>query len=175
MKRKLLISLLILYVIIAAISTKALLDRNEHGVFELTNNYYICSEKIKEYDSSSLVRFAKNVDFEKYVEEEVYYFNKDNELKYNKIESFDKDKGVVTIDGDNYAKGFVLGKPDKAYKIVGSILNFITSSSVYLVFVIIPILILFIYEIYLLVDNAANDKKEKENDKDDKNTKKKNK
>ena len=43
MKRKLLISLLILYVIIAAISTKALLDRNEHGVFELTNNYYICA------------------------------------------------------------------------------------------------------------------------------------
>ena len=70
MKKKILLITLFIYIIIAIIATKALLDRNEHGVFVTKSNYYVCNDKIKEYDGSSLVRFAKNVDYEKMVEEE---------------------------------------------------------------------------------------------------------
>ena len=50
MKKKLLIVTFIIYIIAIIISTKALLDKNEYGVYVTKNNYYICNEKIKEYD-----------------------------------------------------------------------------------------------------------------------------
>ena len=47
MKKKLLIVSFVIYLVIVLIATKALLDRNEYGVFETKNDYYICNEKIK--------------------------------------------------------------------------------------------------------------------------------
>ena len=165
MKKKVSVIIFIIYILIALFSTVALLARNEHGVFEVKNSYYICDEIIKEYDGSSLVRFAKNVDYEKYVEEEVYYYNKENKLSYSKVESYDKEKDLFTIDGKTYEKSFILGKPDKAYQIIGSIINILTSRAIYFVFVIIPILGLFIYEIYLFVEYVSHNKDGKDNDK----------
>ena len=65
MKKKLLIVTFVIYIIIVLIATKALLDRNEYGVFVTKNNYYVCNENIKEYDKSSLVHFDRNADLEK--------------------------------------------------------------------------------------------------------------
>lgn len=174
MKKKILIISFIVYIVVVIIATKALLDRNDHGVFETKNNYYICDAKIKEYDSSSLVHFDKNADFEKMVDEDIYYFDSNNELQYSKLESYDKEKKLFTIETVNYEEGNVLGKPDKAYQIVGSIFNVLTSRGFYFVFVIIPVLGLFIYEIYLLVNYVSHNNDGKDND-NDKKTKKKNK
>ena len=74
----------------------------------------------------------------------------------------------------NYEKGKLLGRPDKAYQIVGSLLNIITSRAFYLIFVIIPIVGLFIYEIYLFVKYVNHEKDGKEEN-NDKKTKKKDK
>ena len=171
MKKKILIVTFILYLIVAVIATKALLDRNEHGVFDTKDNYYICNEIIKEYDGSSLVRFAKNVDYEKMIDEEVYYFDADNNLKFDKLGSFDKEKETFIINEESYSKANLLGRPDKAYQIVGSLLNIITSRAFYLIFIIIPILVLFIYEIKLLVTYVAHNKDGKDNDNDKKKSK----
>ena len=174
MKKKLLIVTFIIYIIIVLIGTKALLDRNEHGVFVTKDSYYICHEKIKEYDQSSLVHFDKNANYEKLVGEEVYYYDNNNELQYKKLDSFDKEKESFTVEEEKYEKGNLLGKPDKAYQIVGSILNLLTSRGFYFIFVIIPVLGLFIYEIYLLVKYIYLNKDGKDND-NDKKTKKKDK
>lgn len=172
MKKKLLIFSFIIYIIIAIIATKALLDRNEYGVFVTKNNYYICNEKIKEYDGSSLVRFAKNVDYEEMIDEEVYYFDTDNDLKKDKLVSYDKEQSLFSINNEVFEGDKVLGRPDKAYQIVGSLLNIITSRAFYLIFVIIPILALFIYEIRLLVIYVAHSKNRKDNEDDTKAKKK---
>ena len=172
MKKKLLIIVFVIYIIIALFATKALLDRNEHNVFVTKNNYYICNEKIKEYDESSLVRFDKNANFEKMVSEEVYYFDDNNELKYDKLTEYDKEKRIFKIDSSNYDISNLLGKPDRAYQLVGSILNVLTSRAFYLIFVIIPIFGLFIYEIYLLVIYMSHNKDGKDNDNDEKTNKK---
>lgn len=172
MKKKLLIVLFIIYAVIALFATKTLLDRNEHGVFVTKNNYYVCNEKIKEYDGSSLVHFDKNADYEKMIGEEVYYFNNNNELKYDKLATLDKEKGLFGIGDFNYDIGNLLGKPDKAYQLVGSILNIITSRAFYFIFIIIPILCLFIYEIYLLVNYVSLNKGGKDNDNEKKSEKK---
>ena len=172
MKKKLLIVSFVIYIIIILIATKALLDRNEYGVFVTGNNYYVCNEKIKEYDRSSLVHFDRNIDLEKMIAEDIYYFDRNGELQIGKLTSFDKEKDLVSIEEISYEKDKVLGRPDKAYQIVGSILNILTSSAFYFIFVIIPVVGLFIYEIYLFVRYMSHDKNGKEID-DDKKAKKK--
>ena len=171
MKKKLLIVSFVIYLIIVLIATKALLDRNEYGVFATKNNYYICNEKIKEYDRSSLVHFERNIDYEKMVEEDVYYFDQNKELQSGKFTKYDKEKGLFSIDEVSFEKDKLLGRPDKAYQFVGSIINILTSRAFYLIFVIIPIICLFIYEIYLFVKYLSH-AKVKEEDNDKKTTKK---
>lgn len=174
MKKKLLIITFIIYGVVALIATKALLDRNEYGVFVTKNNYYICNERIKEYDQSSLVHFDRNIDYEKMIDEDIYYFDKLNILQNGKLTEYDKENGVFTIDDVKYDKEKVLGRPNKAYQIVGSLLNIITSRAFYLIFVIIPFIGLFIYELHLFFKYMSHEKNGKEID-NDKETKKKDK
>ncbi len=174
MKKKLLIMSFVIYIVIILIATKALLDRNELGVFATKNNYYICSEKIKEYDNSSLVHFDRNADYEKMIGEDVYYFDMNNELQSGKLTQVDKENKMFSINKLNYENDRLLGRPDKAYQIVGSLLNIMTSRAFYLLFVIIPIIGLFIYEIHLLILYLSRESNRKEED-NDKRTKKKDK
>ena len=174
MKKKLLIVSFVIYLVIVLIATKALLDRNEYGVFETKNDYYICNEKIREYDNSSLVHFDKNANYEKLIGEDVYYFDKNSELQSGKLALYDKENKVFNANSITYEIDKLLGRPDKAYQIVGSLLNIITSRAFYLIFVIIPIIILFVYEIHLLMRYISREKDGKEMN-NDKKTKKKNK
>ena len=160
MKKKLLVVALIIYALLVLISTKALLDKNEHGVFETKNNLYYSGE-IESYSKSSLLKFAKNVEYEKLVDQDVYYFDKEGNLNLNKLSSYDSEKEILKINGEDYKKNNFLGVVDHEYKVLGAILNVLTSKGFYFVFVIIPIVILFMFEIYLLfkyVDYNKNGK-----------------
>ena len=162
MKKKILVIALVIYALLVLISTKALLDRNEFGVFETKNNYYYSGE-IENYSSSSLLKFAKNVDFTKLVDENIYYFDKDRALKYDKLSSYDSEKETLTINGDSYKKYNILGVVDSECKVLGSLLNVITSKGFYFAFIIIPIVILFMFEIYLLFKYVDYNKNRKDN------------
>ena len=174
MKKKLIIASFVFYIIIVIIATKALLDRNDNGVFVTKESYYICDAKIKEYDGSSLVHFEKNVDLEKMIDKEVYFFDKNHELHNGKLAAYDKENKTFTVNDVGYEEEKYLGVPDKAYQIIGSLLNIITSRAFYLIFVIIPIIGLFIYEIYLFIKYLSQDKEGKVTNNDRK-AKKKNK
>ena len=171
MKKKLLVIALIIYAILVLISTKALLDRNEYGVFETRNNYYYSGE-VQNYSKSSLLKFAKNVDLEKLVDKEVFYFDKDRSLKYDKLAAYDKEKETLTINGENYKKFNFLGEVDHEYKVVGSLLNLITSKGFYFIFIIIPIVVLFMLEIYLFFKYIDYNKNRKDNNNEKKPNKK---
>ena len=171
MKKKILVIALIIYAVLVLISTKALLDRNENGVFETKNNYYYSGE-VENYSSSSLLKFSKNVDKEKLVDQDVYYFDAAKALKINKLSSYDKEKDILTIDGENYHSDNFLGVVDHEYKVVGSLLNIITSKGFYFVFIIIPIVVLFMLEIYLLFKYIDYNKNRKDNNNEKKPNKK---
>lgn len=171
MKKKILVIALIIYALLVLASTKALLDRNEYGVFETKSNYYYSGE-VENYSKSSLLKFAKNVDYEKLVDKEIYYFDKDANLKYNKLTSYDSEKENFTINGEEYKKSNILGVVDSECKVLGSIANLITSKGFYFVFVIIPIVVLFMLEIYLLFKYVEFNKNRKGNN-DEKKTNKK--
>ena len=171
MKKKLLIVALVIYALMVLVSTKALLDRNEYGVFETKNNYYY-SGKVENYLESSLLKFAKNVDYDELMGQEVYYFNNDNKLALGKVAGYDGDSEIVVIDEENYKTKSVLGVVKSEYKVIGTILNILTSKGFYFVFIIIPIVVLFMYETYLLVKYIDYNKNRKDNS-DEKKPKKK--
>ncbi len=171
MKKRLLVIALIIYALLVLISTKALLDRNEYGVFETRNGYYY-SDKLEGYSDSSLLKFSKKVEYEKLVDQDVYYFDQDKSIQLNKLSSYDSEKELFTINGEEYKKENFLGVVDKEYKLLGSILNVITSKGFYFIFIIIPIVILFMLEIYLLVRYVDYNKNRKDNNDEKKPNKK---
>lgn len=164
MKKKVLLVLFIIYIIIVLLVTKTLLDKNENGVFDTKNYYYVCNEKISEYDKSSLVRFNKNVDYEAMIDSEVYYYDDDKELQSGKLSLYDKENETFTVNDVSYKKDRLLGKADKGYQFVGSLLNFLTSRVVYLILFIVPILALLVYEIVVFIKYCIKDKKMGNND-----------
>ena len=171
MKKKILVIVLIIYALLVLISTKALLDRNENGVFETKSNYYYSGE-IANYPKSSLLKFAKNVDCKELVDQDVFYFDNDKTLKVDKLSNYDEEKEELTIAGEKVRKSYFLGVVDKEYKVLGSILNVITSKGFYFVFIIIPIVILFMFEIYLLFKYVDYNKNRKGNNNEKKPNKK---
>ena len=171
MKKKILVIALVIYALLVLVSTKALLDRNDYGVFETkSNNYYV--GEVEGYSSSSLLKFAKNVDYEKLVDKDVYYFDRDKIIRNSKLTKYDSETETFTINGDNYKVNNFLGEVDKEYKTLGSILNVITSKGFYFIFIIIPIVVLFMFEIYLLVKYVDYNKNRKDNNNEKKQNKK---
>ena len=171
MKKKILVIALIIYALLVLISTKALLDRNEYGVFETRGNKYYVGE-VEGYAKSSLLKFAKNIELDKLVDKDVYYFDRDKILRNDKLTKYDGETEVLTINGENYKKNNFLGEVDKEYKCLGSILNVITSKGFYFIFIIIPIVVLFMFEIYLLVKYVDYNKNRKGNNNEKKPNKK---
>ncbi len=171
MKKKVLIIALVIYALIVLVSTKALLDRNEYGVFETKNNYYY-SGKVENYVESSLLKFSKNIEYDKLVDQDVYYINGDNALALGKVSSYDADSELFIINDENYKTRNVLGTVTSEYKVIGTLLNILTSKGFYFVFIIIPIVVLFMYETYLLIKYIDYNKNRKDNS-DEKKPKKK--
>ena len=157
MKGKVLAVIGIVYIILSVFVTKFLLDRNDYGVFETKDNYYICNEAIKEYGSTTLVKFNKNADYTTMINEKVYYFD-ESEIKNDTLAAYDKDGKVFTIGDTNHEIDSLLGKPEKGYALVGGLLNFLTTKIFYLIFIIVPVVCLLVYEIYLLVKYIRNGK-----------------
>lgn len=162
MKKKILVIALVIYALLVLISTKALLDRNEYGVFETKNNYYYSGE-VENYSKSSLLKFAKNVDYKELVDKDIYYVDKEGNVKLDKLSAYDEEKENFTINEDTYKKNNILGEVNSECKVLGSILRVMTSKGFYFVFIIIPIVILFMLEIYLLFKYVDYNKNRKGN------------
>ncbi len=162
MKGKIIAVVGVIYVILSVFVTKFLLDRNDYGVFETNDNYYVSDKTIDEYSNGSLVKFAKMDDYSSLVNEKVYYFNEGKQLKSATLGAYDKDEKVFTIESTNYNVENLLGKPSNGYILIGAILSFLTTKVFYLLFIIIPVVFLLIYEIYLLSIYIRGGKNRKE-------------
>ena len=161
MKSKLITVVGLIYVVLAIFVTKFLLDRNDFGVYELGDSYYMYNSSIVEFNKTSLVHFEKKGDYGNLVGEEVYYFNNDKILKKDELLSFSKDDKSFTVQSGEYGLENFLGKPDRGYFLLGSLLGFFTTKAVYLCLIIIPVFILLVYEVYLLFVYIKKDKKRK--------------
>lgn len=155
MKKWLLKLFIIVYIIMAIIVTLSLLSYNNYDVINSKNHrYIIVQEKDFDYPKWSLVVFQKEDDILSLKNQEVYYLNHNRDICKGTVYSviYENESYVLELDDDVYYYDSLLGTNIKhSYFILGIILSFFTNKYVYLLAIIFPIMLLFIYEICLLV------------------------
>lgn len=151
------------YIVVALFTTVCLLKRNDYIVTELGNNsLLIIKDDDKEYslEKDSLYVVDKNTVNDAKVGDNVFFYNQYNhEVSVNvakvlKVENINENEKTFTMAGDlTISSQNVIGVQDtsKCYASVGGILNKLESKWGFLGLIILPILVLFIYQIYAVI------------------------
>ena len=163
---------IILYVVL--IST-VLLCRNKYGYTQFGDRTIVTmgqkdTRYLKEFGKKDLIVLKSDDIEDTKVGEEIYYYAVKNEkyvIKKGTIsdksgESSDAIYTIAEAETKEISNDKVLGKLDKVYHNVGQVLFFLSSRIGFLIFVLLPILVLFIYEIYDFVMNIKYEKVEPE-------------
>ena len=162
MKRVVLSILSIVYVIVSVFVTSCLLTFNDYRVSEFQNfSLIIVNEdnQISGYDKGDLLVISNEVDDINSNQEILYYDTYESKvnIKVGKVVSREKvtdTESTFLLDNDKYLSSeFVIGSVSsiKVYPVVGSLLSLLESRWGYLIIIILPILVVFIYEIYALI------------------------
>lgn len=148
-----------LYVIITIIITYCLLSYNEYNISEFKDKYLLIVEnKEYNYKKSNLLIVNKSDKYQ--IGDTVFYydiFNSPVEVKLDKIKDIESSGDNIytytlennqTSSGDNF-----LGttKNTSSYSTLGTIYSILTSKIGYLIIIILPILVAFVYEIYQII------------------------
>lgn len=161
-----------LYLAIIIFLTVCLLNYNDYNISDFKNKVYLIidnDELEPEYNEGSLVVIKKTKLNEIAVGDYIFFYNTYNEVvdvSYTKViakEQLTEDETTFTLEGDKALSGTnVIGaaKEAKEYKGFGSFLGFLESKWGYLFIVIVPVLFIFIYEIYAFVKELKLKKKE---------------
>ena len=175
---KILEIVIVLYVILMS---TCLLCRNKYGYTQFGDNTLISiknkdTKELTEFNKNSLVVF-KGIDTDLIkVGDKVYYYAVKNEkyiIKSGKVVAMQGEASdtLYKFDTNNdvaVSASKVIGTYNKSYKNIGGIKLFLESRVGFLIFVLLPILLLFIYEIYDLVvslkyeENTVKDEEKKE-------------
>jgi hypothetical protein len=160
--------LLIPYIFVVVVVTACLLGYNEFHVTEFGDySLIIIDEKSLEPDFSKgdLVIVKRNeMDDIKIGDGVFFYDTYEEQVDINlgsvtgKVKVND-DEYTFTMSGDyEFSSQYIIGKVDssKIYHGLGSVLSFLESRWVFLLVVILPILLIFIYEIYAFILEVKN-------------------
>lgn len=176
MKRvgKILLSILvIIYAATAMFLTTCLLKYNDYKITEFGDkSLIIVSDDVLEenYKKGSLLivdKNAKNVDKDDNI---IFYNTKNNEVniaisKVIETEVITEKENTYTVEGNvEISSQYLIGSTEdvKVVPYVGSILGILESRVGFLIFIIFPITLAFLYEIYVLVNEIKETKKEAE-------------
>ena len=139
--------------------TVLLLNYNKYGLTQFGNTTFvmvtdaIASETFKKGDLV-LVNSGKITDLE--VGEDIFVYrivaNDKVTVEIGKVgQIYPEEDAVAFENGDIFSKEFVIGTADKVYEKVGTYLSIIESKWGFLFLVLVPCLLIFIYEIYALI------------------------
>ena len=161
---------IIIYVIL--IST-VLLCRNKFGYTQFGEHTIVtmgqkATKYLTNFDKKDLLVFDSIDVSDVKVGTEVYYYAVENEkyvIKYGKIleKTGETSDALYKIEGNgekDISNEKVIGTLEKTYGGIGQILFFLSSRIGFLIFVLLPILVLFIYEIYDFVMDLKYEKVE---------------
>lgn len=172
LKKILIAILLVIYVPCVLFLTLCLLNYNEYNVTEFgKNTLIIVDDELEHFNRGDLAVVYKNSNDD--IEENDYIFfyestSSSTIISYAKVEKredISREKSIYVIDGGyEVSSDYVIGKQStsKKYDKIGTILSMLESRWGFVLFVIFPLLLLFVYEIYSLVIEL------KSKDKDDK-------
>ena len=179
---KILLSIVIvIYAIVAMFLTACLLNYNDYKitVFGDKSLIIVNDDTLKDkYKKGSLLVVDKNGEEIKKGDEIIFYNIYNNQVNISIAEVTAKEKitdteTTYTIKGDyDISSEYLIGstKNVKAYGVIGAILGLLESRVGFLIFIILPITIAFLYEIYVLISEIKQAKKEAK--KEEKNKKK---
>ena len=169
---KILLSIVIvIYAIVAMFLTACLLNYNDYKitVFGDKSLIIVNDDTLKDkYKKGSLLVVDKNGEEIKKGDEIIFYNTYNNQVNISIAEVTAKEKitdteTTYTIKGDyDISSEYLIGstKNVKAYGVIGSILGLLESRVGFLIFIILPITIAFMYEIYVLISEIKQAKKE---------------
>lgn len=153
MKKNIFIVFVCLYFCMIIFVTYLLLSYNKYNVASI-GNYYIVSlnSDIEGYDTDDLLLIKKS-DFK--TNDVILYSDSTNlplVVKRDKIKSIDTD--IILLDTDvTITNENVIGSVDNvySYNFIGNIYSFLVSKWGYLIVIIFPMLVAFVYEIFAIV------------------------
>lgn len=147
------------YIFLTILITYCLLSYNDYNDADLkTKTLLIYESKENNYKKSDLLIVKKNTDIS--VGEQIFYYDKyDSPVKVNlgkvtNIEKIDKSVTAYILDnGKTLNDDALIGsvKDTKKYSSLGSVYSVLTSKWGYLIIIILPMLIAFIYEVYEII------------------------
>ena len=168
------ILILIPFIAIAIIITVLLLNYNDYGVTELGDKTFIIvndNSLSPNYKKGDLV-VVKKTEFDTINENDYIFFYEESREKktiiinFGRVLSKTKVNDMETtfkLEGDvDFSSQYVIGSKDnsKVYKGMGSVLSVLESRWVFLIFIIIPMLFIFLFELYSFVLEVKKNMKE---------------
>ncbi len=172
--------LIIVYVIVI---TSFILSRNKYnytqfGDYTLVNIDLLAEKNIKDVKSGDLLIVKNSNDIEKgdviyyYAVREDNYIVKSNPVLEVKTDNYNSLYTVNDGDNNTIASTRVLGKYASVHHTWGSVLSILESKFGFLFLVLLPIMVVFIYQIYefvlILKENPLKEELEKEDKKENK-------
>ena len=166
--------LLVPYIIIAIILTVFLLNYNKYGVTELGGKTYIPvtdNELLPNYKKGDLL-VVKKVSNDSINANDYIFFYEQNQEKKTVIINLarvvskryiSETETTYRLEGDvDYSSEYVIGstKETKVYENLGSVVAALESRWVFLIFVILPILFIFLFELYAFAIEVKKNLKE---------------
>lgn len=161
--------LVIPYVLLALFVTACLVRYNDYGisVFGKTSLIIVEDDSLEpNFSEGDLLIVKKNDSSEVNANDYIFFYNmyeKQVSVNYGKIVGKEDLEGTTettyTLEGNELLSSeYFIGKGDTTirYKKMGAVLNFLESRWGYLFVFILPILVMFIYEIYAIVKEVKN-------------------
>ena len=149
----------VVYFIFALLITILLLNFNDYGVSVFDDKSLILIDsKISNdnYKKGDLV-IVESLKLEKYKKGDyIFTYKVGNDriatVQLGKINNIYKDEDAISLEnGENYSSEFIAGVPVKKYKNLGSLLAVVESKWGFLFLILIPVFLIFIFEVYSLI------------------------
>ena len=154
---------LVVFVIIAVLTTTCMLSKNDYNVMQFGNKIWLLANKeMEDYPNNSLLIIKEDQRNVKLNDEVFYYYenNDNNSVKYGKITAINNNS--YTIEGEEIEKNMIISSKENASKIsvLGPIISILTSRYGYLLLIILPILAAFIYQVALIIKELNKEPEE---------------
>jgi hypothetical protein len=107
-------------------------------VIDVDNNEFLVIKKTNDIETGDLVYYYSIVN-EKY------------KIVYSNVKSINEDKTYTLDNGDKILKTKIIGKTDRKIPVIGFILNGVKEKVNFLLFVLFPIVFVFVYQVYKFV------------------------
>ncbi len=142
--------LIVIYVIIAIVTTVSLFTYNKYNISQIgTKKLLKLDKQVADYKKGNLLIINTKKDYNS--GDNVFYCRiKNNKCDINYGNITTSMGGNPTINNEEVSKKLILGTDEKikVIPVLGSIMGLLESRWIYLLFVVLPILVAFIYEGY---------------------------